>query len=47
MTISEALTLAQTQLEDVTPPQGLDPEDVAVQVEGYVEAVRTAIAGNP
>lgn len=31
---------------DVTPPQGLDPEDVASQVEGYVEAVRAAIESN-
>lgn len=32
---------------DVTPPQGLDAEDVASEVEGYVEAVRTAVEGNP
>ena len=32
---------------DVTPPGNLNPEQVAIDVEDYVEAVRDAIEGNP
>lgn len=31
---------------DVTPPGNLNPEQVAIDVEDYVEAVRTALEGS-
>lgn len=31
---------------DVSPPQGLDAEDVAAEIEHFLEAVKSEIEGN-